>query len=53
MNLQSFIRCNPQAEWNDLKAESESDTALIATMYYGNTESKTNTQAIINHDFQI
>jgi hypothetical protein len=31
-NLQSFFNPNPQTEWNNIQGDSDTDTALIATM---------------------
>jgi hypothetical protein len=51
-NFQSFFNPNPQTEWNNLQGDSDTDTALIATMYDGNPEPKTYHQALASHDFQ-
>jgi hypothetical protein len=50
-NLTSFFNPNPK-EWANLQEDSDSDTALIATMYDGNPEPKTYAQALKCSDFQ-
>jgi hypothetical protein len=51
-NLQSFFIPNPQTERKNLQSKSDSDTALIATMYDDNPEPKTYVQALKSHNFQ-
>jgi hypothetical protein len=53
-NLQfaDFLNTNPQAEWKNLQADSDSDTALIATMYDGKHDPKTYAKALRSHEFK-
>jgi hypothetical protein len=51
-NLQSFFNPNPQTEWNNIQGDSDSDTALIATMYDGIPEPKTYSQVLKCSDIQ-